>query len=881
MSDRAEAIRRLMDLTGGPEEYFANLMDEFDDELDLELYIQRAYNDGKINQDKADIINLALMTGRPIDFCSKFMSQYSDVNAALSAALEYKLIPEEQAASGRLAVVAGVTSIEARKYLVETVPTFSLGQAVQYLKDARRIDEQRSKIALFRLATHLTEADALKYLNNITTQDNITRAIDLAYEDGKLSPPKHVIAHLVHRYGRTESQARVIGGRADVDWNLDKAVVETKVTIVMEQATVDRQDAFKYLNQTKGAIGPALQLVGHAQNKKLVFNGDNGDTRHPPHVTPHTHVIAVLGVADGVKGLASPAEDGWMVSDFYLWKHVLKGMGKTQQWLTCERPADLLARYGKVDKKIKTADSEEQVSWKEGYVHGDPFEERRVVLDDSLLPAVEQELTVTPRGIALRDEFIKRVEDTCRRAESANEPVLVLTFSHGDIMVPELGGLAIGIDPASQNPKDFLNPVMFIDVYMKTPKVHMAIFMSSCHSGHWVVTPRFNVRRPAIMAGARANEETFAVAASSSQRHAGGVYTSAFLAELLKEPPEFPKGSDPVKVRTYEDMSRDVVAEANRLCIPARREKSGTLYGSLPIFTTEGNDDWFYQRSNMQLHPYKLNFNQLRTIPASDPSPYMDKKHDYMPNDPIVKAWDERHPAAADPQFSDRTGGYGTTRRGLKSSTRMLAVRYMSSHPGDDNMAKNIHLHKMVRLFLGGAFDRNYKEIERLRGQLLYRMWMMEKANEYTRGLNLNKLPPIHEWNGAIPDPALAQKFQNENFDVINAAKIFRRPDTAEGEHWGLPYLKPMHYLAHAFAASGYGPEDVERLLQLVEDRNKAATKKTVRTVLGSKRLYGTITELKDLVGRKSPKKRHRGSLSDIHWRPEAGSSGQTQQQWT
>ncbi|KAL8723310.1 MAG: hypothetical protein Q9225_000362 [Loekoesia sp. 1 TL-2023] len=876
MLDQAEAIQCLVQLTGGPEKYFSGLMVESDDDLDLEIYIQRAFEDGKIKRDEANVLKLALMTGYASSRCKGMMAGHADINAALFTAYELGRVTEDQAAAGRLADVANLTSTEARRFLAQTLPPQSLQQAVTYLKDANRVNDMTSRFAMLRLASLMTEEKAGKYLNDKAVQGNVVKAIDLAHQNGDLSESRHLIATLFCHFNISEIEAIDIDRKPHVMGDVNEAIKETKIRIVMKQATVDRQDAFSYLGRTnpKDDVEQALQLFNEAQSGHLVFNSDNGDTRHPPNVTGNTHVIAVLGVSDET-GLASPLEDGWMVSDFYLWKHVLRGMGKSQQWLTCESPSALLAKYGRSNRKITKDGNEIQVSWEEGYVHGDPFEERRVVLNDDLLPAAHDNLTVTPRGIALRDEFLRCVESTCRLAEAKNDPVLIMTFSHGDIEAAELGGLVIGLEPAPRNYSEYLSPNVFINIYMKTPKVHVSLFMASCHSGHWVVTPRFGVRRPTIMAGAHANEETFAWVPGTSQQHAGGVYTSAFLAELLKEPPEFPEDSDPAKVRAYGNLSRDILAEANRLCIPARREQLGTLFGSLPLFTTEGEDDWFYQRSSMQLHPYKENFDRLPTIPAPDPSPYRDKKYDYGPDHPVVKAWESRHSEAADPSFSDRTGGYGTTRRGIKSSTRILAQRYMSSFHGDDSSSNNIHLYNKIRQFFGGFIDHDIREIENLRSQLLYRIWMMQRANHYAQALNLNKLPPMHEWDGRVPDMSLASKYQNDNFSVINSARIFRRPDAADGSDWGRFYIIPIHYLAHAFAASGYGPDDVERLLKLMAERDRAVIKKGVTTIRGSKRSAGSISMLESMFGRKSksPKKRHRQSLSSVGLMPEGESS--------
>jgi hypothetical protein len=72
------------------------------------------------------------------------------------------------------------------------------------------------------------------------------------------------------------------------------------------------------------------------------------DTRRPPDISPTTRVVAVLGVDEAVAtdNFASPSlGDGWMVSDFYLWMHVLDGMGRGQEWISCIEPRYLVEKY--------------------------------------------------------------------------------------------------------------------------------------------------------------------------------------------------------------------------------------------------------------------------------------------------------------------------------------------------------------------------------------------------------------------------------------------------------------------------------------------------------------------------------------------------------
>jgi hypothetical protein len=47
----------------------------------------------------------------------------------------------------------------------------------------------------------------------------------------------------------------------------------------------------------------------------------------PPDVQPNTRIIAVCGISD-IKGYASPVQDGWFLSDFYLFHYLLRATRK-------------------------------------------------------------------------------------------------------------------------------------------------------------------------------------------------------------------------------------------------------------------------------------------------------------------------------------------------------------------------------------------------------------------------------------------------------------------------------------------------------------------------------------------------------------------------
>lgn len=78
-----------------------------------------------------------------------------------------------------------------------------------------------------------------------------------------------------------------------------------------------------------------------------------------PDIQPETHIIGLVGIDDN-------DSDGWFLSDFYLFKHLLAGLGRSQGWYPCLNPAALVMKYRE-------------------YAHGNLYRERRIVLDQAML----------------------------------------------------------------------------------------------------------------------------------------------------------------------------------------------------------------------------------------------------------------------------------------------------------------------------------------------------------------------------------------------------------------------------------------------------------------------------------------------------------------
>ncbi len=623
---------------------------------------------------------------------------------------------------------------------------------------------------------------------------------------------------------------------------------------------------------------------------KSTLIGANADTRQPPDVQRNTHVIGLLGTNDRTRrtrDAASPRNDGWMVSDFYLWKNILKGMGKSQTWITCEDPNVLVEKYASGERSVPidppTFDGNtQQASWREGYLHGDPFEERVIALDEKTLPFAQKDLVVTNRGIDLRNSFLNIFGDTCAKAQQADEPVLVLIFAQGDYDYDDNAyhGLVIGVDP-QDHPRNFLHSSEMASIYARTPNVRLSMFHTSCFSGHWITAPELSLRRPDTMAAALESKDSSACVRSTSQRHAGAVYISAFLTELQKEAAELPEDTNAEQVRLYRDLQRGIIAEYERLCIPSRSE----IGGSTPKYTQEAVSEQFWRRTGYELTHYKRNYDALQKVAASDPNPYLDKKRD-MDTVPAeeVAAWQARHPEGCDPEESERTAGYGTTHRGLTTSSLLyIANYYWKSFPGSFEVPSNTTLHSVVELYLAGATMEDEEQLQSLRRTLVYRVWMMGRANEYVKWLGLQNVPRIEDWNPENPPVRPCICSYKEIYTALSSAGLFAglfsRPDEFRYK-WGVAYRKPFYYLSYAFSVSGYQLNDLEALItKLREGLQRLAIKRASRVTKTARRTIGRMKELRQASWRisKSKKKEKRISLQEAGLRPygEGESSGQ------
>ena len=67
---------------------------------------------------------------------------------------------------------------------------------------------------------------------------------------------------------------------------------------------------------------PDFHAVGRRTGTEADLAGQEFLTHCPPDLPPRHRIVALLGTTDD-QGEASPTKDGWFVSDFYLFHHLL------------------------------------------------------------------------------------------------------------------------------------------------------------------------------------------------------------------------------------------------------------------------------------------------------------------------------------------------------------------------------------------------------------------------------------------------------------------------------------------------------------------------------------------------------------------------------
>ena len=519
-----------------------------------------------------------------------------------------------------------------------------------------------------------------------------------------------------------------------------------------------------------------------------------------PDITNKTRVVALCGITD-LQGHAAPGSDGWFMSDFYLFNHLLRDAPvASQSWFTCCEPRDLVKTYTR-------------------YSHGNPFRERRVVLDQQRLDAIYASgtLRVTAPN-ALLDRFLATVKEECRTAVKNDQAVLLLIFGHGDAST-------YGVTIGSSDVKKFSErtaPKLSIK-HLKVAigkRAQCTLLMTSCYSGGWAMRPDLNLT---VIAAAGPTQESQSWTKSSTLRYSGSIVASAICEAIIetevqdaesKEDPE--DDQDSVDQMTYAamgDLIHDYLKTNDR------------LYDRHQISFAAQDDELerlWRARTGLPLSFFKQRWEELSAIPAQP---------DAFTNRDPASTFGDYSSLPSPTTAGSRTGSSmplrpTMTRQQVYNLTRSWAAGYMDSFPGEPNMSKNASLHTLVEDLLSGE-DRydsedQLEDLLILGSTLKYRLDSMAHATDYKDILGIDYVDcnacPVEGWINPLSEskePDAKAKLHKYDFiySLVNDARLFSEP--LDGQGWA--YSKPQKYLAIVLVESRTSDEEIKEALKTLK----------------------------------------------------------------
>ncbi|KAL2760219.1 hypothetical protein ACRALDRAFT_1067179 [Sodiomyces alcalophilus JCM 7366] len=244
--------------------------------------------------------------------------------------------------------------------------------------------------------------------------------------------------------------------------------------------------------------------------KPLVIGGEASFiSSTPPVVEENTIIIAA---ASPTVTAGHPQSDGWFLSDFYAFNYLLKGLGSSQLWLTAADPHELLQADGPST---------------EPYLHGNPYQDRKIVLSRDLLERGELTPVTVVQSTGMIDRFVSEVRAASVRAKQQNAPLLLLVFCHG------LPNFTLLLDHEEEERG------LIVERLAKTiePGCRATLYSTACYSGGWVARNLTDPSHIPLNAAMRAAADSLGTSNAwqrslSIGRYCGPVFASALIETL-------------------------------------------------------------------------------------------------------------------------------------------------------------------------------------------------------------------------------------------------------------------------------------------------------------------------------------------------------------
>ncbi|KAJ5959520.1 uncharacterized protein N7479_006670 [Penicillium vulpinum] len=334
----------------------------------------------------------------------------------------------------------------------------------------------------------------------------------------------------------------------------------------------------------------------------------------------------ILGATHPTLSTGNPIHDGWFISDFYAFNFLLKGLGMEQTWLTAAEPEKLVQKYG-------------------SYLHGNPYEERKICLSQELLDSDELSPVTVVSSAKMIDRFLMEAKRASELAKRTSAPLLLLVFCHG------LPSFDLLLDNGNRHKG--LSAMRLKGVL--EPGVRVTLITTACHSGGWVTNPDFNYTTMAAANAARTSKglsNSWGISQSIG-RTCGSVFASTLVESLssatspLIDPSERSTPSNFPGTQSQlqpDEPDEHQTMTYNAFCHSIWRtcEHRVTRLWYAQGFSFSAQDDqWNFSwtgRTGIPLRDFERRWKTLASYPYTGPADVRDLRNTYLENLTFLEA---------------------------------------------------------------------------------------------------------------------------------------------------------------------------------------------------------------------------------------------------
>jgi hypothetical protein len=558
----------------------------------------------------------------------------------------------------------------------------------------------------------------------------------------------------------------------------------------------------------------------------------------------HENTI-ILAATSPTVATGGPCDDGWFLSDFYAFNFLFKGLGSQQKWLTAADPRKLVERYTE-------------------FLHGNPYEDRKVCLSQELLDnnRLTDVTLVKPRQMIER--FLTEAKAASELARRRNAPLLLLIFCHG------LPSFQLVLNDGDK--KKGLRILSLKGVL--EPGAQVTLVTTACYSGGWVTHANFNYT---TMTGAASRSNLgLSNAWSISQsigRTCGSVFASTLIETLssaaspLLDPSQRTETASldlaALTLQPEEPTERQAMTY-NSLCHSIWRtceDRVTTLWDHQGFRFGAQDDAWSYSwtgRTGIPLASFERRWNTLAIHPYTPC-----EARDIMNPNPRNASFQEAGPS--------RTGGGQISIDEMTKSTATGRVKEMGrlfhqTCPGDWNKGRMVGFGGTLRAF----YERDeYKEREPMFAATIRFQWEMALLTDFI--VELFKLP--------VPSNLACIHWDRYKWDAdmkeanLSSRELYLGIFHGLKSHFALPHLdeqgpdfyRPREYLAAAVYEANKSNDEQKALYLKIGQFMKQVKDFQQQRVCADPGVRGRARDFFKSVGRRarrslSPRKSHRSA---------------------